>query len=579
MQVSGAADGGRQGRHRSRSWRDALELLTTLMDATAPMRLIWLTSLRITVGCCDLLLAGAMYLVFLYLQGRTPSHWIPFAPKTISTAALSAVVLVILRCCLELLSLRSVVRYVQSIQTELTLRLTRGYTEMEWSHFAERNRSEMLNYAIHLPRDAAFFFHLCIELTASGIVIATMFCALIYQSVPATGWLALCVAIFYLIHRFSIREILRRASITKEEALRVMHRSIADLFTSGREVRIYRNQSFFYRKVVQTTSAVSSENLRLMVLPQFAKTLSDQGVVLIFLSLIMVVQLHNGDIRRTLSLLVFYFVLSRRLLPLFSQVAFMVSQMEESREAVRTVHRELFECIRHRTQRQPTRSPSPGLVLELLDLSFSYTKDNPVLRNLCLQQRQGEILILQGISGTGKSSLLNVITGMLQPTAGYVNVDRERIAYVPQEIGLLDDSVRNNLLFGIDGKTDTDLMHALTVAGLDYFVTTLPMGLDTRVGDNGIFFSGGQRQRLGLARAILRSSTLLLLDEATSALDPDNEDFVLRNIRAHGCAVLLVTHRLQTRRFGDRILLLHEGRLIEQAEPPLFNHLKTLGVR
>lgn len=576
-QASGANDTSSRDKHKPYSWRNARELLIMLTDTTAPIRLIWLVSLRIAVGCCDLLLAGTMYLVFLYLQGRAPSHFIPFAPRTISTAALSAVVLIILRCCLELFSLRSIVRYVQSIQTELTLRLTRGYTEMEWSHFTERNRSEMLNYAIHLPRDAAFFFHLCIELIASGIVVTMMLCALVYQSMSATGWLILCVAIFYLIHRFSIREILRKASITKEKALRAMHRSIADLFASGREIRTYANQLFFYDKVVQTTSSVSSENLRLMVLPQFAKTLSDQGVVLIFLSLIMVAQWNNGDIRRTLSLLVFYFVLSRRLLPLISQIAFMASQMEESGEAVRTAHRELLECIQHRTRWQPTQSPSPGFVLELRDLSFAYTKDKPVLRNVYLRQRPGEILVLQGVSGTGKSSLLNIIAGMLQPCAGYVDVDRKRIAYVPQEVGLLDDSVRNNLLFGISSKGDIDLMHALAVAGLDHFITTLPMGLDTRVGDNGILFSGGQRQRLGLARALLRESTLLLLDEATSALDPESEDGVLRNIRAYGCAVLLVTHRLQTQRFGDRILLLHEGRLIERTEAPLleFNRWNT----
>jgi ABC-type bacteriocin/lantibiotic exporter with double-glycine peptidase domain len=179
--------------------------------------------------------------------------------------------------------------------------------------------------------------------------------------------------------------------------------------------------------------------------------------------------------------------------------------------------------------------------------------------------RRGEVVVLHGVSGSGKSSLMNIIAGVLQPASGMVRVDRARVVYVPQDVALLDDSIRNNLLFGLPAKSDADLMSALAGANLAEFVVAQPRGLDTGIGDNGVLFSGGQRQRLGLARAMLRGASLLLLDEATSALDEENESQVLENLSASGVAVLLVTHRGLKQDFADRVFRLEEGRLIEEA--------------
>jgi ABC-type bacteriocin/lantibiotic exporter with double-glycine peptidase domain len=269
-----------------------------------------------------------------------------------------------------------------------------------------------------------------------------------------------------------------------------------------------------------------------------------------------------------LSLLVFYFVLSRRLLPLISQISFIAGQMESSYENVQIVDSELNKCLMHRMPLRTMQLPAAGFVLELDQVSFSFDEDAPILRNVNLRLREGESIVLRGASGSGKTSLLNLIAGVSQPATGVVLVDRASVAYVPQEIALLDDSIRNNLLFGLVKKSDTELMNALAAAKLHEFVTAQPLGLETRVGDNGILFSGGQRQRLGLARAILRGATLLLLDEATSALDEENEGQVLKNLATGGVAVVLASHRVHKQFCDHRTFWIQEGRLIEESEDP-----------
>lgn len=528
------------------------------------LRLIWLTGLRILVGLCDLLLAAAMYALFVLLQGRTSAHHFWWLPQTTLATALAASAVVVLRSVLEIISIQSVVKYIQGFYTNLLLRLTRGYTEMRWDRFVECNRSELLNHTVNTAREASHFYHLSIELAAAITVVAAMTSALIYQSPLAACGLVLAASAFYGIHRLFIRERLRGAAAKKENSSRHLQRTLADMFSSGKELRTYSNQGFFYERVRTEARSMAGETMRLMVLPQVAKILSDQGVVFVFLAMVVAVELRHGDVRQMLSILVFYFVLSRRLLPLISQITFMAGQMEGSFQSVLVVDEQLHECEKNISPALPKQLPNPGFVLELENIDFRFDQSVALLQNLHLRQRVGEIVVIRGLSGSGKSSLLNLIAGVSRLATGVIRVDRDKIAYVPQEIVLLDDSIRNNLLFGLRDRSDVDLMKVLAAAKLDDFVVAQPMGLDTRVGDNGILFSGGQRQRLGIARAILRGVTLLLLDEATSALDEQSETLVLESLKQHKFAVILVTHRIHARRFGDREFHLEAGQLIEQ---------------
>lgn len=516
------------------------------------------------VGFCDLAVAAAMYLLFLLLQGRPPVHQFWWAPKKTLYVAEITVILVLLRALMDLLSTRSIIHQIQKLCTDLLLRLTQGYNEMHWGRFVESNRSELSNHALYSAREAAEFYHRCIEFTAAVIIVAAMTAALVYQSPIAACGFAFALSAFYGFHQLFIRNRLQLAAENREISLRMLQKNLADIFSSGKEIRTYGNQAFFHNRIRGQAEQVAASSFRIKFLPQIASSIADQGAVLLFLCIIVAVQLRHGDARQLLSLLAFYFVLSRRMIPLISQISVIVGHIESSYENVRIVDTELNECHKYRACVSPVRQPDSGFVAQIKDVSFSFRKGTPILRNVNLLLREGETVVLHGPSGIGKSSLLNLIAGVSQPATGVIQVDRTSIAYVPQEIVLLDDSIRSNLLFGLPDKSKDELMRALSTAQLAGFVAAQPLGLETSVGDNGALFSGGQRQRLGLARAILRGAKLLLLDEATSALDAENERQILDNLSASGKAVLLVTHRVHTRVFGHRVFKLQGGCLIEE---------------
>jgi ABC-type bacteriocin/lantibiotic exporter with double-glycine peptidase domain len=548
----------------------------TLLGKRQGIALVLLTVERVAVGLCDLAVAAAMYLLFLLLQGRLPAHHLGWIPKTTLSAAIITSILVLLRALMDLFSARSVTHQIQKLYTDLLLRLTQGYNEMHWGRFVESNRSELANHALYTAREAAEFYHRCIELTAAVVIVAAMTAALVYQSPLAACGFALALSALYAMHRLFIRGTLQQAAESREASLRNLQRNLADIFSSGKEIRTYRNHAFFHDRIQSQANRVAASNVRIRFLPQIASSVADQGAVLLFLCIIVAVQLRQGDARHLLSLLAFYFVLSRRLIPLISQISIMAGQMEGSYENVKIVDAELKECQRYRARALPIHLPDSGFVAQLKDVSFSFREGVPILRNVSLFLREGETVVLHGSSGIGKTSLLNLIAGVSQPAAGVIQVDRGSIAYVPQEIALLDDSIRNNLLFGLSDKSDEELTTALATAQLADFVAAQPFGLDTNVGDNGALFSGGQRQRLGLARAILREARLLLLDEATSALDEENERQVLENLNMCGKAVLLVTHRVVTRAFGHRVFQLQGGRLIEEVPQMILDGEQTI---
>jgi len=542
-------------------WRRAFGLLTPAQR----FLFACLTAARISVGLCDLALAAAMYVLFMLLQPHPLAHRALWIPDSILGAALLASILVVVRALIDVLSSRSALSYIQNLHVDLLMRLTQGYSVMNWSRFVARNRSELLHHSLNTAREAADFFHRCVELIAGVVVVVAMAAAFIYQSAAAALCFGLVLSAFFLLHRFFIRRSVSGSAANREASLTRLHKNLANLYASGKEIRTYGIHDFFQNRIRNEAETFARYHRRAVFLPQISRIVAEQGTVLLFLALIVAVQLQHGDMHKLLSLLAFYFVLSRRLLPLVSQISLIAGQMESSFENVLIVDSELTQCLIHWAPPLPALLPDPGFVLQIRQVSFSFQQAASVLRNFNLDLRKGETLVLHGVSGIGKSSLLNLIAGILQPTAGSIRVDRAAIAYVPQEVPLLDDSIRNNLLFGLAAQPEDALMRALAAANLAGFVRAQPDGLDTHIGDNGALLSGGQRQRLGLARAILRECPLLLLDEATSALDRENERQILANLASLGAAVLFVTHRRQRNQYAQRICSIRNGILIEES--------------
>jgi subfamily B ATP-binding cassette protein MsbA len=215
--------------------------------------------------------------------------------------------------------------------------------------------------------------------------------------------------------------------------------------------------------------------------------------------------------------------------------------------------------------------------IEFDNVTFRYGDDEPVLHNIKLEVKRGEVLAVVGPSGGGKSTLANLIPRFYDVTSGSLRIDgtnikdvtlhslRSQLALVTQQTILFNDTVRYNIGYGVQGCSDEEIMEAARSAYALDFINALPDGLDTIVGESGARLSGGQQQRISIARALLKNAPILILDEATSALDTESEQkvqYALENLMQNRTTIV-IAHRLSTIKNADRIIVLKNGWLVE----------------
>ncbi len=250
------------------------------------------------------------------------------------------------------------------------------------------------------------------------------------------------------------------------------------------------------------------------------------------------------------------------LLPSFASMTEMICQLDSASEV--------------KTDRRDEIDLKVGMRFE--DVSFSYGEGRaPAIDRLNMEIPAGKTVAIVGSSGAGKSTVADLLMGLLVPDQGRILADgvpltpervhawRSKIGYVPQETFLFNDTVRENLLWAEPAATEMEIQDALNLAAADEFVSMLPERLETVLGDRGVKLSGGEKQRIALARALLRRPSLLIMDEATSNLDSENERRIMRAIEElHGSlTILIITHRISTIRGADVIYVLEKGHLIE----------------
>ena len=218
--------------------------------------------------------------------------------------------------------------------------------------------------------------------------------------------------------------------------------------------------------------------------------------------------------------------------------------------------------------------------IEIQDVSFTYANGEPVVKGISLIAEGGKTTALVGPSGAGKSTIINLIPRFYDPSSGRILIDgqdisgvtkaslRRHLAYVSQQPYLFEGSIRDNIRYGRPEATDAEVEEAAKLAYAHDFILAQPAGYDTPVGENGITLSGGQRQRLSIARALVRQAPILLLDEATSALDNESEAAVQKALETamSGRTVVVIAHRLSTVVNADKIVVMHEGRVVEEGD-------------
>jgi ATP-binding cassette, subfamily B, bacterial PglK len=348
--------------------------------------------------------------------------------------------------------------------------------------------------------------------------------------------------------------------------------------TSIKEVKVLGRENFFLETFRNLRRQHAGNQARASTVSQMPRQVLEVVVVGGLLLVIVLILLDGRATTDMVVVLGLFAMAAFRILPALNRMVNAYNTIKNSQAAVDQVWGDFF----NQGLSMPPAGEKPIVFmreLELRNVSFTYEGSSiRVLEDISLSIRPGDSIGFVGPSGAGKSTLVDIVLGLLTPQHGQIKIDgfdittdpgrwRHLFGYVPQSISLIDDSLRNNVAFGIepDRIEEARVWRALKLARLDDFCRTLPDGLGTMLGERGQRLSGGQRQRVGIARALYHDPEILVLDEATSALDSESERDITDAIDAmRGTkTVLIIAHRLSTVKRCDRLVLLNKGKIVD----------------
>lgn len=360
-----------------------------------------------------------------------------------------------------------------------------------------------------------------------------------------------------------------------------LNKWVQQSFGGIKEVKILNKEKFFYDKYDEAYRGHAKSEYTYHTLLMVPKPIIETMCICGLLGAIAIKFWWRGaDITYFVPILSVFAIAAFRLLPSFNRITEYLGTILYQKSAITSIYEDLKEIDELNAQKREKNKEEKAIQfqnkIEIKDLTFSYPgAEKEVLKDLNLEIRKKSSVAFIGHSGAGKTTLADILMGLLKPAKGDVCVDgvsifeglnswHQIIGYIPQTIYLMDDTIKNNIAFGIEEKEidPARLKYAVEQAQLSQLIEELEFGLDTKIGEMGVRLSGGQRQRIGIARALYHNPEILVLDEATSALDNETEKAVMDAIETlHGkMTLIIIAHRLSTIKDCDYVYEIGDGK-------------------
>jgi len=478
----------------------------------------------------------------------------------------------------------SKLNFLQNLKVSLSGRLLNTYLKQPYEFFTKNNSAQLIRNVtgeVQLSADLLINF---INLTTELLVLLGLAVLLIIFEPIGTVITLIPLIIFSLTYYYLIKKKVKKWGLKRQfhSGKQIQHiqqsiGSIKELKLLGLEDEFEKKFSFHNKLLLY----YSKLNALIAQLPRlWLEFLAVVGLTII----VCVSILSSNNLENTVPTVALFAAAAFRLMPAVGRIMVSVQQINYTLPSLDISKKELE--LKNPDKLKNDFFEEFKSEISLKNIDFSY-KDNKkkTLDNISITIKKGECIGFIGPSGSGKSTLVDIILGLLKTNKGEIKIDgrllyenpsnwQKQIGYVPQFIYLTDDTLRNNIAFGVNDKkiSKESLELAIKEAQLDKLVTSLPENYNTIFGERGIRLSGGERQRVGIARALYHKPSILVLDEASSALDINTEKELMKSINylKEKKTIIIISHRLSTVKDCDRLYLIDNGKIVDQGPPEKF---------
>lgn len=476
--------------------------------------------------------------------------------------------------------------YAARIGTEIADRLYAHYLQQDWLFHASGSSAHLTKQvSTEAMRVTDQIIQPLMQMNAK-VVLAVFISVsiLIYDPLIAISGLLLFACAYFLLYKL-VRKRLHANGLKMSHVFTQRFRLMNEGFGGIKDVLLLNRRYDFVERFQEsgnTFAQARGTNIAISQVPRYFMELIAFGAMISLVLLL--IKLHQGNLGTVLPILAVYALAAFKLLPALQQIYSSITQIKGNAAAFEAIKGDLEQSLK---TKQPSNTETTNTHLplhkqvSLNNITFSYPgKPSPAVKDLTLVIPKNSVIGLVGASGSGKSTAIDLLLGLLNPQKGELCIDdtcitpankrawQNTLGFVPQSIYLSEGSIAENVAFGLPVK-DINLEQvnkALELANLTELVEQLPQGIQTQVGERGVQLSGGQRQRIGIARALYHEADVLVFDEATSALDGITEKIIMEAIHDFSGkkTIIMIAHRLKTVQKCDIIYMMDKGKIIDQ---------------
>lgn len=485
-------------------------------------------------------------------------------------------------------------RFVYGNMFAMQKRLLDCYIHRPYEFFLKASSSEIIrivnNDTPHTFNTLSTLLGMFTEIVVSGMLIITIF----FITPAATACMAVILLLLLFIINQFIKPILSKAGVENQKSAAGMNKWLLQSIEGIKDVKITGKEEYFldnYDFYGLTYVNALRKNGILSLTPRFFIEAISMGVMFLVVAFLIY---RGNDLETIIPILTAVAMAAIRLLPSVNRisgglasVAYFEPMLDKLIENLRDISGSdqvslAGDFVQKSAERKDADIQPIQQEIRFDNITFHYPMaEAEVLSGASMTIRCGESVGIVGSSGSGKTTAVDILLGLLKPQQGQVFVDgvdilkdvrgwHDQIGYIPQMIFMLDDTIKHNICFGVaeEDISEDDLWKALEEASLADFVRGLPEGVETEIGERGVRLSGGQRQRIGIARALYRNPGILVFDEATSALDNETEAAIMESIHSlHGKkTMIIIAHRLSTIEACDVVYRVEDGRILRERE-------------
>lgn len=470
--------------------------------------------------------------------------------------------------------LRYQFNFLKNIKKRISHDIYKKYLSNNYLFFSNKNSSELLRN-IRIATDYNSTLYSLFTYFAEVVMILVLVVTLFFIDPLMT----LISLIFFGMLSFFIHYILKKKihqlGLIKEELEISINKSSLQTFQSIKEIKLYESADFFIKLFDKTIGDHSKIEKSINIFQQTPKLVFEVSLILILCLLLFFMNYFDYSKEGYLLIITSLSVISLRLIPSLTRIVASLQRLKYFQPSIDILNLQFNDDS---TQKVEKTNFNLGKFesLEINNLNFKYGEknNNVYTKDLNLKINRGEIVGLFGKSGSGKSTLLHLITGLITPSKGEIFVNEKKInnltyewlnkiSYVPQSVYLFDESIIKNIFFDDINFDEGKFKKSLEISNLNKLIETFPNKENTQVGENSIKISGGQKQMIGIARAIYRDPEILILDEATSSIDLLNSEEILKNIKKlkeeKDVTIIIISHDMKVMDFCEKVFFVKDN--------------------